>query len=117
MKKTKNLVETGIKNMMIIPDPNKTILYFKGAKWYSWMFIIQLDDRERDQLAEVLQKLKSDKEGRYTEVKEVACDEPGTHSEEGKMKIDKFDGTMVIKLAQERAGDNGSVSYEEKRDR
>ncbi|MDD1771500.1 MAG: fibronectin type III domain-containing protein [Methanomassiliicoccales archaeon] len=65
MKKNKDkLQKTGIKNLFVVPDPNDTILYLRGERWYSWETFIQLSDDERDQLVEVFQGLKAEKGSR-----------------------------------------------------
>jgi hypothetical protein len=65
MKKNKDkLQRTGIKNLFVVPDPNDTILYLRGEKWYSWETFIQLSDDERDQLVEVFQGIKAERGSR-----------------------------------------------------
>ena len=61
-KNGKKYIETGINNLMIIPDPNDTIIFIEGRKWYSWTCEVKLSDLERDQLISVLQGLKQEKE-------------------------------------------------------
>ncbi len=97
MKNKSKLRETGIENLKIMPDPNDTILYLEGGKWYSWVCIIQLTDDERDQLVEVLQGLKAKKEARKAKLKKAAT-EP-EHEEP------KFNAAKVLKQAQDKAGE------------
>jgi hypothetical protein len=96
MSKTKSkLRETGIENLKIMPDPNDTILYLQGGKWYSWMCIIQLTDDERDQLVEVLQNLKAEKDARKAKLKKAAM--------KPEQEEPRFDTAKVLKQAQEKA--------------
>jgi hypothetical protein len=96
MKKS-YLRETGIEHLKILPDPNDTILYLEGAKWYNWVCIIQLTDDERDQLIEVLQGLKAKKEARRAQLKKAAM--------EPDIVEPRFDAAAALKKAQEKAGE------------
>ncbi len=99
-KNGKKYLETGINNLMIIPDPNDTIIFIEGRKWYSWTCEVKLSDLERDQLISVLQGMKQQKE------KAMASLVKKTEEYVSKMEVEKIED--VIPVIVQASEDKGS---------